>query len=97
MYEAQEFIDQNGDLVVNQACNTEDIVVISPDFFTWMVGNGRCPSKDYYENWPYYITKESIYIFSTNIKVEYWDGQTLRMVSSDDPSNGRYVLELIRN
>lgn len=96
VYEAQEFIDNHGNLVSTEACDTEDIVVVSEEFFTWIVGNGKCSSKQYYENWPYYIAFDDIYMFSKYNKVEYWDGVTLRIVSDTNPANGRYVLELSR-
>ena len=97
VYEANESIDQDGNLVVSKNCNTNDIVMVSEDFFTWMVGDDRCPSKDYYENWPYAVTKNGIYLFSASNIVEYWDGKNLRLVSDTNPANGRYVLELTRN
>jgi hypothetical protein len=96
VYEALESVDVNGNLVITQACNTADMVIVSKDYVTWNVGDQACPSKEYNIDWPYTVGMNQLILGNVAYNVEYWDGYRLRMSSADSQDRGRYVIELER-
>ncbi len=95
VYEAHENVKPDGSIEVVTACNAGDVIEVSGEYFTWRLG-GTCTSKEYGVNWFYIAGKDWVYIFNTMLKVDFWDGYSLKLSSKAEDEQVRYILELKR-